>query len=153
MKIDKRTGVIDFGNGLVVDPREPLSEFDRKVPRELIDSVDKVRTATIYWFRNMYISDLGMELDVDVFFKPGEVLKYVSIQKSSTPEELENDSLWYVETYRKRQEEYKEILVKLLGEPNNSYGSYTFDWGVAGAGLDTRTPSSELKIRYWLDND
>lgn len=153
MKIDKRTGVIDFGNGLIVDPRETLTEFDRKVPRELLKRVGKVEDATFYWFENMFISNLAIKLNMRIFFKPGEKLRSIAIEKEPTPEELEDDSLWYVEKHQELLKEYNIILEKLLGSKQAGSEIYKYDWGAAGASIDTRTPSSGITIQYRQDNN
>lgn len=149
MKIDIKTGVVDFGNGLVVDPRETVAEFERKMPRELLTRIGKPGESAWYYVDSMYVLGIDMNLYMEIDFDSKDKLYKINFRKMISREEMDDNTYFDSRTHEKLREEYRDILANLLKVPSNrECGTYQFPWGTVGAMYDPRTPGSEIEIRY-----
>ena len=147
MKIVIDTGVVDFGNGLIVDPRDTVAEFERKMPQKLLARIGEPGDSMWYMADSMYVSGLDMSINVTIKFDANEKLGGMTFYRSLTPEELEEGYILYATVDEKEYENYRELLRKLLNLPSLTTG-VKFPWGTVSATLDNHDFDTDITIAY-----
>lgn len=104
MKIDSRTGVVEFGNGLVVDPSYTATEFEKKMPRELLTRIGHPGDSIRYYAKKMYVQEINMDIKIYIDFDSEGKLEKITLYRTLSAEEIEKGYSWYATIYEKEYE-------------------------------------------------